>query len=591
MAVGLGAGLVAAGALAFFGFARTAYACGGTFCDNGAAAMPVDQTGENILFVAGDGFVEAHIQIQYDPETSAERFAWVVPVMSMPELSVGSQSFFTALGTATAPAYGFNTTSEPCPFGDDGDDPCANDDDGDEDIKLDLGGSDGPSDPEVVARQIVGAFEMFVLDGGTAEGVMQWLDTNGFAQDPAAEPILAEYLEEGAMFVAFKLAPNADASEVHPVTLRYAGDEPCVPIRLTRIAAVDDMAIRTYFLGDARTVPENYLHVDLNPLRLDFVNRADNYLEVVTQAIDEAGGQAWVTEYAGGSEVVAPESITEATWDSDAFLRQTAYATVLEVIDRGWVQCGGPECTWVSPLLEGILTSRLAIPEGVDPDEVWLCPECYAEQLGDGRWDADAFVAELHERIIDPAQHAHGLLLQYPSLTRLLTTLSPHEMTRDPLFVQNPDLPDVSKTQEVGRWHSFCDGVQSFNLPDGRLVAMPSSVWPDIEPDLMPFAARVEQMVAAGAPQLVTDNAELIDGFLARFNELNGARPPVDTACGDDTGGTSDGGGPGIGTMGPNLADDRTEGCACTSVPQRLPTVVWSALALMLGLGARRRRP
>ena len=46
-----------------------AEACGGTFCDTGPNAMPVDQTGENIMFVIDGAYVEAHIQIQYDPNT------------------------------------------------------------------------------------------------------------------------------------------------------------------------------------------------------------------------------------------------------------------------------------------------------------------------------------------------------------------------------------------------------------------------------------------------------------------------------------------------------------------------------------------
>jgi hypothetical protein len=48
-------------------------ACGGTFCDSGPNAMPVDQTGENILFVIDGTTVEAHIQIQYDPDTDGRQ--------------------------------------------------------------------------------------------------------------------------------------------------------------------------------------------------------------------------------------------------------------------------------------------------------------------------------------------------------------------------------------------------------------------------------------------------------------------------------------------------------------------------------------
>ena len=49
-------------ATALWSAAPDARACGGTFCDVGPAAMPVDQTGENILFVIDEGFVEAHVQ-------------------------------------------------------------------------------------------------------------------------------------------------------------------------------------------------------------------------------------------------------------------------------------------------------------------------------------------------------------------------------------------------------------------------------------------------------------------------------------------------------------------------------------------------
>src|SRR5688572_28265066 len=67
-------------------------ACGGTFCDTGPTSMPVDQSGENILFVMDGVSVEAHIQIQYKGD--AARFAWVLPVPAVPSIDVGSQPLF-----------------------------------------------------------------------------------------------------------------------------------------------------------------------------------------------------------------------------------------------------------------------------------------------------------------------------------------------------------------------------------------------------------------------------------------------------------------------------------------------------------------
>ncbi len=569
---------------------RPAHACGGTFCDGGPNAMPVDQTGESIVFVQGDGFIEAHIQIQYDAESTAEQFAWLVPVTAVPELSVGSQSFLSALATSTAPQYGFSNNNEPCPFDDDDTAACGDDPNDAQGFKLDVGDSGGPTGPSVVARQIVGAFEMVVLDGGTAEAVMAWLDDNGFAQDPAAEPVLAEYLEEGQLFAAFKLTPNSDASEIHPIVLRYPSDEACVPIRLTRIAAVDDMPIRTYVLGDARAVPSNDRHVELNALELDFLNLADNYLEVVSLAVDEAGGHAWVTEYAGDSAVVPDDALPEASWELEAFVDHGARDTLAELSARGWLSCPEADCRWANPLLEGIVAAHLNVPPELDLDEVWACPDCFADELDRGRWDAQSFVVDVDERIVQPAQHAATLLGAYPYLTRMVTTLSPHEMTRDPVFGENPDLPDVVLTQELGRRNGFCNGESSFSLPDGRLVALPGGNWPEIEPESMPYAARIEQIASAGAPQVIIDNEPRIDELLTRFNDEHGARPPVDTACGEGTDDGSDDGSDGA----PHWGDDvvvpgqrRDTGCACASTTDR---VGWTATLFLIALGSRLRR-
>jgi len=553
--------------------------------------MPVPQTGESILFVMGEG-IEAHIQIQYDADAQAEEFAWVVPVMAQPELSVGSQSLFDALASNTAPTYGTANWFEPCGVGTGGWEPDPCDDDGGAagGVKLDAGGGppSEPGEPEVVDHQLVGAFEMFVLDGGTSEGVMTWLGDNGFAQDAAAEPILGEYLADGFMFVAFKLAPSAEATEIHPVVLRYEGDEPCVPLRLTAIAAVDDMVVRTYFLADERVAPTNYKHVDLNPLKLDYVGLGANYGEAVSMAVDEAGGQAWVTEFAGSSEIVPPGSIPEASWPIALLLGASGLEAVQTIRDNGWMTCDGIECTWTNPLLEGLLLEHLSLPPHLDPTDVWHCPDCFEDELGLS-FDSVAFVNAVEERIIDPARYAVEVLATWPTLTRMVTTLSPHEMTLDPLFAEQPDLPDIDRTNEVGTTNIFCDGAQSFNLPDGRLVALADAEWPDIEPDVMPWAWRIADIPPVGAPQVLTDNTELIDELRQRFNDEHEARPPTGMQCGG-TGGT-DGGLDGHDFPiddWPEPGQDRDDagGCGCTSGDTAPATL----LLVLLSLGVARRR-
>ena len=200
--------------LAVAGAPRSVQACGGTFCDTQPTSMPVDQTGETILFVLDQGFVEAHIQIQYESE-DASKFAWVLPLPEVPEIEVGAWRFVDAVLDATVPVYGMPTASS---FG--------GDDGGIGFIDSPDGGTVPPS---IVAQDTVGAFEYAVLSGGTVEGVVQWLEDNGYAQDPEATPILEEYLDEGMVFVAFKLVNGEDVEDIHPIVVRYPGDEACIP--------------------------------------------------------------------------------------------------------------------------------------------------------------------------------------------------------------------------------------------------------------------------------------------------------------------------------------------------------------------------
>src|SRR5262245_29295755 len=98
--LGVGCAIVALAALSA---PRAADACGGTFCDSGPRAMPVDQKGENIIFVMEPGTVEAHIQIQYKGEAS--KFSWILPVQALPDVQVGSEALFSRLLSATVPTY------------------------------------------------------------------------------------------------------------------------------------------------------------------------------------------------------------------------------------------------------------------------------------------------------------------------------------------------------------------------------------------------------------------------------------------------------------------------------------------------------
>src|SRR5690606_24281594 len=175
--------LAASAALALALAPTRAEACGGTFCDAGPQVMPVDQSGENILFWIdqndGEPHTEAHIQIQY--EGDPDRFAWLVPVQAVPEVLVGSQALFDNVLAGTVPTITVTTSfngdcngfidSVGCGFSVGG---FGFVEDGGE-----FGDGDGDfgDGPHILDRGFAGAFEYVVLTGDSADVIVDWLDT------------------------------------------------------------------------------------------------------------------------------------------------------------------------------------------------------------------------------------------------------------------------------------------------------------------------------------------------------------------------------------------------------------------------------
>jgi len=505
----------------------SAEACGGTFCDTGPTAMPVDQTGENILFVMSPNLVEAHIQIQY--QGAPERFAWVIPVQALPEFEVGSQILFNNLLAGTVPSFGFTTTRDDCGDSKRGA-PTAG--------GFGAGGSGGTSGgdnggPQVVKKQTVGAFDVTVLQGGTAAEVSSWLAANGYQQVDTAPALLEHYVNAGHLFVAIKLVGGAGVDEIHPIVIRYAGSRPCVPLKLTSVAAVEDMGVRTFFLGSGRVVPALYKHVTLNSVRIDWLNFGQNYNQVVSRAADSpvADGHAFVTEYAGPSNVVQSGSLFDARWDASRFQDIAPSLVVDELTVQGLLQCSGGTCFYNHPLVKPLLETYLPRPAGIAEDAFYSCLSCYADRIDVAAWNASKFASDFDTRIVRPGAHAAELLQKNAYLTRMFTTISPAEMSLDPEFQLRSDLPNVSLPGMATR-RILCDDRNLFKLPSGREVMLPdlNASWPSFS-DAMPWAETVEEYPAEGPPIVLLDQRSKVASELGAYNERQGWPGSTDRSC------------------------------------------------------------
>ena len=161
----------------------------------------------------------------------------------------------------------------------------------------------------------------------------------------------------------------------------------------------------------------------------------------------------------------------------------------------------------------------------------------------------------------------NALLVRHPYLTRLYTALSPKDMTLDPVFSSNSDLPDVPLVHSA-TLTTPCSGQPWLATDAGFEVQYDNGLAPNLN---LPAALRVELIRDSGQPELVQDNAAAIAAALG----------PVDHGRSSATGGgaASDG--------------SSSSGCGCTVGKRRVHTNVAMLLALCaaaLGVRSLRRR-
>ncbi len=405
---------------------RVAQACGGFFCD----IQPVNQAGEQIVFRQDGNEITALIQIQF--AGSADEFGWVVPVPSTPETSVGSDLVFTELELATRPQFNLTRTGSAC------------------EVPIQLspiaestGGSvatDADSGVTIESVEEVGNYIVTVISGTDPQAVANWLAENNFDLSDRGAELLTPYIEEGMKFVALELQKNRDSGNIQPLILKYQSDKPVIPIRLTGVAAVEDMGVLVWLLGDARAVPENYLHVTPNYTRLNWFGFGNSayvsYQGLVTEAMDEAGGQGFATDYAGRFPNLAAR-LTSA----DSFLSTLNGLAALSNAEFIVAVQGN----FNNPAIASALGRTLPLVNGQSPEvyrnAISLTINYTGEELLAARIELDRVV---REDLIEPLRASRDLLDDNKYLTRLYTTLSADEMTVDPAFVFNRDMGDQS---------------------------------------------------------------------------------------------------------------------------------------------------
>ena len=517
-------------AVSFLGFESTAQACGGFFCNN----IPVEQSGEQILFKVDGEDIRAYIRIFYQGE--AEDFAWVVPVASQPEVGVGTDIVFNRLDQLTRPTFNLKS--------DIGTDQCGMWGWGGGDFNEAVPGmadaeANGRAPVTILEQSAVGPYNYTILSATDAGALVAWLNENEYDQPPESTPLIEHYVENEMFFVALKLQSDKSAGDIAPLILDFQEASPCVPLVLTQIAATPDMPVKVWTLGDERMIPSNWLHVTVNQKKIDWFNNGSNYNELLTEAVDEGSGHAFTTEYAGSTDLMEGQLYSEQ-WD-DVEATFSSIESAQEFMDKLQSYFSG------SQELLSLLQEFMPAPEGVDEQSFYNWPWDYPEEYAALEFDAEAFTAALMEKIVTPTKEVQEMFDSSEYLTRLYTTVSPEEMNRDPIFEFKSDMEDVSN-QHTATLYSTCDdetgtfGVM-IELENGETFVPELPNWMSqgqaaFEPtDLSdePSAASIELLSATAAPRIVSpEDVDWVDAQLGMLpaDAVDVPGSPVENASG-----------------------------------------------------------
>lgn len=412
-----------------FGVTPRADACGGFFC----SSIPVNQNAEQIIFRQDGDQVVALVRIQYQGD--AEEFSWVVPVPGIPEVSTSSELLFTSLDARTRPNFQLNYAGESCfgsfPFPLEG-------------VAADASpsGNTAGGSVSILDEKVVGPFNVQIVRSEDPTAMAQWLEDNNYDLTDRGVELIRPYVEEGMNFVAVKLQKDKAVGDLVPLKMVYKTDRPMVPIRLTAVAAQPNMGIVVWLVGPARAVPTNFPHVVVNYAKLNWLQAFGlygEYVNLVTLAMNEAGGLGFATDFAGPG---AP--LRDVMPDVDMMNKMLDEQDGELDPAQGLVSIAR---TGIYPQakLSSLFTEHLPLPDG-EPRFTYGNPQRLSEiftfvQL---RFALSAIVAGLRTDVIDSYADGLRVLDGEPYVTRLFTTMSAEEMTLDPCFGYNSDLPDQS---------------------------------------------------------------------------------------------------------------------------------------------------
>ncbi len=192
-----------------------------------------------------DGWEELILEVKY--EGAVEDFGWVVPLPSEPEMSPADAVLFEYLSQATQePVLRRSERGR----------------------RLHL--TDGmESIVDVLKHERVGIYDATVLSAGSGRALDSWLKENDFSIPTGAPAVFQEYVDNGWVFVAMKIAVESDSTlskqlssgTVQPIAFRFRSTAPIYPLKISSLIP-GDTDVLLYVIAKQQLVNGNCRNVE-----------------------------------------------------------------------------------------------------------------------------------------------------------------------------------------------------------------------------------------------------------------------------------------------------------------------------------------
>ncbi|MFO0605261.1 MAG: DUF2330 domain-containing protein [Polyangiales bacterium] len=274
-----------------------AAACGG--CFHGPTTVQVVTDHRMVLSLSRDRTV---LWDQFRYSGRPEEFSWIFPLRNGPGVIVeeAENVFLTAMDDVSAPQVNPAPSAFRCQSGGGGG--CAF---GARDSAPTLaGGFGGLPSVNVYNTSVVGPYQVTVLGGSDPMALRNWLQANGYVVPPATAPIVDFYVAQRMDFVAVRLRPGAEVTQMQPLRIVMPGYVPLLPLRMIGAGIADKVGLVLTVIAESRIDAMNFPNGEVRDADLVFdydnpsTDAAADFIAAFNRINRANQNRVWLTESA-----------------------------------------------------------------------------------------------------------------------------------------------------------------------------------------------------------------------------------------------------------------------------------------------------